>query len=387
MAAWSLSELLAPLTLSDFRSQYWGRRPFTTQIPAGALEWLKSELAGFDAEKLVTRNPGPLAVWFTSLEGKQTNIRAPTSAEAMALYNAGMTLFLRHGGTVPILKWHQQLAADAGHPPSPLTTSLFLSRRSAATQMHFDMLDNITIQLSGHKRWRVAANPHVKNPIENWSLGDPVPPSLAATLEGALPKSVPADSEAFDLKAGTLLYIPRGYFHATDAAADSVSLFLGMPFASWGELLLDGLRARLEQLPQWRENVWATTTPDELARARKRFEELRAHLNEDLQALEAEHFLPDKPQTLDGARRLTRNPLATLQLTLGAGIDVAVTLPLGKHARKEAFTLPAKHAAIFEWLAARPSFTVDEAVAAHPEVPRQPMVELLTVLTRAGLFT
>ncbi len=386
---WSLAELLAPLTMSEFRRDYWGRRPFATQIPDGALAWLRDELAGFDIPKLVRRNRGLMTVWFADLEGQHHTIPAANAEVALALYNDGKTIFLRDGGTAPIILWQRRLAIEVGHPTTlPLTSSLFLSRRSAGTIAHFDMLENFTIQLSGHKRWRVGANSAVRQPLENWILGQSLTPSLERTLEQPLPDGMPSECESFDLVAGSLLYIPRGHFHETDSALDSASLFLGMSVATWADLLLDGMRARLNTLPHWRENFQVGTSPAELAQARQRFDDLRAGLTNDLRGLDSAFMLPDLRGALDGTRQLRRNPLAMMQVRVDGGdLTVDATLPLGQLPRRESFTLPAQHAPLFEWLGSRTTFTVDEVAAAHPDVERTALLELLAVLQRAGLFT
>ncbi len=383
---WSLAELIAPLTVEEFRQRYWGKRAFATKIPAGALGWLRGELDNFDPERLVRRYRGQLAIWFQTLQGEQRVAAAANADDALSLYHAGHTIFMLNGGATPaVVRWERYLADEAGHPPTPLTASLFLSKRSGGTAMHFDMLENFTIQLTGHKRWHVAPNPHVTNPLENWALKQPVSPALARTLNGPLPERMPDDAETFDLEAGSLLYIPRGHFHSTEAVAeDSVALFLGMPLATWLDLLLDGLRTHLELLPHWRENVIGGSSAERILLARTRFDQLRAGLAKDLEGLATELLLPHVAAPIDDARMLRRNPFAHVTVS---GTKVSVNLKLGKLARKNEFALDSSALPLLEWLCARDAVSLSDALAANPTFARNDVLGLLMVLQGTGVFT
>jgi 50S ribosomal protein L16 3-hydroxylase len=382
---WSLGELIAPLTVSEFREHYWGRRAYATKIPAGATSWLRSELDDFDPVRLTRRYRGQIAIWFKTLDAGQRVVAAANTDDALALYDAGKTIFLHNGAATPaIVRWERQLADEAAHPATPLTASLFLSRLSAATAMHFDMLENITIQLSGHKRWRLAPNPHVQHPISNWALHQAVAPGLERMLESQLPAEMPETAESFDLEEGTLLYTPRGYFHETAAAQDSVSLFLGMPPATWLDLMLDGMREHLERLPHWRENVLGGSSPERVQAARQRLDELRAGLADDLSGLDTELLLPQLTAPLDDARTLRRNPLAVVQVTGGR---ITVSMSLGKVGRRNELAVPPELMPFVEWLLAHQTFSVAEALATQPSLSRATALEVLGGFQSVGLFT
>jgi hypothetical protein len=383
---WSLAELIAPVTIAEFRERYWQKRAFATKIPPGALAWLRSELEDFDPERLVRRYRGQIALWFLTLNGEQRVAAAANHDDALALYHSGKTIFMVNGGATPaIVRWERQLGEDAGHPSIPLTASLFLSKRSGGTAMHFDMLENFTIQLTGYKRWRVAPNRSVVNPLENWAVGQPVSKALAATLHAPLPTQMPDDAETFDLEAGSLLYIPRAHYHETSAVAeDSAALFLGMPLATWTDLLLDALRAHLERLPHWRENVSGGSSPDRVELARDRFEQLREGLARDLAGLSTEFMIPHATAPIDDARRLYRNPFAHVAIT---GTNVSVTLDLGKLSRKNELSLSEGAMPLVRWVCARDTLTLGETLEANPSFARHDVHGLLTVLQGAGLFT
>jgi ribosomal protein L16 Arg81 hydroxylase len=61
--------------------------------------------------------------------------------------------------------------------------------------------------------------------------------------------------ETFKVKAGRLLYVPRGTVHRTDAKEESWSLNICYSGTSWADLLQDGLKAKLMASPRWRATV------------------------------------------------------------------------------------------------------------------------------------
>ena len=182
----------------------------------------------------------------------------PSPDEMIALYDAGMTLYLKDAGTDRLNRWHTALAADLGHPETKTKFSLFASRRSAGTSYHFDALENFTIQLRGHKRWHIAPNRYVTSPMVNWFAGQPVPAELELHAHRPLPKSVRGRKYVVDLRPGDVLYIPRGYWHSTETGRDSLSAFVGFQPETWADFVAAALAARLRCEPAWRKNVIAS---------------------------------------------------------------------------------------------------------------------------------
>jgi len=59
------------------------------------------------------------------------------------------------------------------------------------------------------------------------------------------------------LEPGSLLFVPRGVWHATEAEDDALSLNFTYTAPTWLDLLAAALRGRLAVSPAWR----ATATP------------------------------------------------------------------------------------------------------------------------------
>ena len=105
--------------------------------------------------------------------------------------------------------------------------SLFLSRNGSAMPMHWDNTINITIQLEGEKNWQIAKNKEVTHPSENYAAYQGIYPPTGKSYAPD-----PADIHTICLKEGEMLFLPRGYWHATETSdQESTSLSLNMrPF-------------------------------------------------------------------------------------------------------------------------------------------------------------
>ncbi len=131
---------------------------------------------------------------------------------------------------------------------------LFVSPRGEGLRWHFDPCDTFVIQLRGSKRWSVAANHHVLCPV-----GTPVVPGMRPSLQhlaqmpDALPASDPTEAEHFELTAGSVLFLPRGLWHRTDASDDtSISVSVSSKVPTIGDCVLRQLEALLLQDPAMR---------------------------------------------------------------------------------------------------------------------------------------
>ena len=107
-----------------------------------------------------------------------------------------------------------------------------------------------TVQLTGAKRWHVGAAPSVAAPTEGYILGQQLPLSMAGirAVKDDTPNTV-------DLRPGSLLYVPRGTLHRTEAGEESWSLNLSYYRTMWLDLLETSLKRRLAGSANWRATV------------------------------------------------------------------------------------------------------------------------------------
>lgn len=132
---------------------------------------------------------------------------------------------------------------------------LYISPPGEAASCHFDSNANIVFQLAGRKRWTVAPNTDVSNPTQRYNVNFDKVPSALRHYVPKLPKSMPANAWSFVLEPGSVLFLPRGWWHATEGVEASLSVnFVTAPL-TWASLLCSALRKHLETHTEWR--AWA----------------------------------------------------------------------------------------------------------------------------------
>ena len=108
-------------------------------------------------------------------------------------------------------------------PADRLECNAYLSRVGGITPLHFDATESIIIQLAGTKVWRLAKN-DIVDPLEHAARAG-LPPALLRLHEHgewshlALPEEVEIRA-----RPGSVLYLPRGFWHSTVTAEDSLSI-------------------------------------------------------------------------------------------------------------------------------------------------------------------
>jgi ribosomal protein L16 Arg81 hydroxylase len=170
------------------------------------------------------------------------------ASNAAQFFAIGATLYFRN---LPLPRLTNALADFLGAPREKVIASLFLTPAGGGASPHFDKNENFTLQLTGAKRWHVGETPSVAAPPDGYIEGGQVPPSLSTLLAAA--ERPP--QRTVELRPGTLLYVPRGTIHGTDAGEESWSLNLSYSPAMWLDLMRVGLRRRLARSERWRGTV------------------------------------------------------------------------------------------------------------------------------------
>ena len=177
---------------------------------------------------------------------------------------------------------------------------------SQGFDIHWDTHDVFVIQIEGTKHWRIYD-------------GGPEHPLGGEKFDPEKHQAGPMIDE-FTLRAGQVLYIPRGVMHAA-AATDDVSLHitLGMMAYTWSELLADSLTELAARSPAWRENVPFGFGSDAGAADAIR-QELRARLETFADDIDVAEILDGRRQNVEEAHRPRvgdhlRQALAARELT------------------------------------------------------------------------
>jgi 50S ribosomal protein L16 3-hydroxylase len=250
----ALETWLAPLGIEAFRREYLTRRVLFREASEARLATALGLRPWGVADLL--RNPRVKAwAWFQDKAGRHLTAEVPNES-ALALYRAGITLYLKHVPEVAPLA--REIARALKVPEHNVKYTVFCSGPNAETRAHFDPVDTIALQIVGKKRWRLAPNALAPQPTVSWATLDGSEGDAEFWLytHGDLPTRMPeGEVEEYLLEPGALLNVPRGYWHETDSPEASVSLHLHHVSLPWADAVLVALRALLLRDPAWREGA------------------------------------------------------------------------------------------------------------------------------------
>ena len=216
------------------------------------------------------------------------------SKEARKLFRNGMGVrFSEVNKKSPKLdSWLQNIKEDFGFSKMTYARSIvYATPANKGNAPHFDQNYNIVIQLTGNKKWWIAPNTTVANPLTRHVIGLETDPELASYTRQEFPKEMPEGAQEFTLKAGSVLFVPRGHWHMTHANEDSLALNLTFSAPTYLDTLTAALRGRLAQSPHWRESIDGLNSEEGFHIAAHKFNLLLAELKEDVKTWEAEGIL------------------------------------------------------------------------------------------------
>ncbi|MFE9575405.1 JmjC domain-containing protein [Nocardia sp. NPDC006044] len=244
-----LADWFAPYSLAEFGRSVLSQRPFEGPPRPKLVEQVRNTLGIHSIEDVFAKPGVTVDAWFHDLEGRLSS--GPVeAASAGRFYAAGMTLLYR---AIPEFTAFVSEAAEAFRlAPGAVKCQLFCSRAGGSTRAHFDAIDVITIQLTGRKTWRIAPNTFAPAPLDGWTTLESVSPPLRNYASALPPAEIPEGVTEHVLEPGSVLHIPRGYWHETSSAQDSISLHLALLTPLRVEFLLSALKSELLRDEHWR---------------------------------------------------------------------------------------------------------------------------------------
>jgi ribosomal protein L16 Arg81 hydroxylase len=263
----SLTSLLTTITPDTFLDEYFFKLPFSS---VGAAEAFRSLGDWVAVERLLGLPTVDLIIASQSL-GIYPGPNPQTAAEAREVLRQGYTIGFRH---VQLIDAPNRDLAGAFARDFKAGVDIHLYCTPAGYPgfgWHYDAEDVFVLQTEGSKEWALR-----KNTVNPWPLMETLP------LDMAYHKEIMPLMKC-RLQAGDWLYIPHGYWHATVADEDSISLSIGINAPS-GIDFHDLLRAELLKDLRWRQRLpiigAASTRAEELKNAaiREHIEELAKDL-------------------------------------------------------------------------------------------------------------
>lgn len=281
----NLTELLMPSGLPEFRRYFEGNEPFfNPRISEACFKQLR-ELPFLDSlESLLQHWDQSIQVHLPDLRDEASSLDTD-SQHAMDYYNQGMGLLFNNAQMLSpqLVNWLEGIRKEL--KISALTYGrnlIYATPDGKGTAPHFDQNINFVLQIRGTKHWKVAPNTHLINPMTRHTIGQPVDPEMMSYMDQAMPLRMPEDAIDFELKPGSLLFVPRGSWHSTEAEGDALALNFTFTAPTWIDLFSAALRSRLIMSPEWRDTADLSET---------KFDELLMELKADLPHWRAKDIL------------------------------------------------------------------------------------------------
>lgn len=375
-----LERLLRPLALAEFLHRCAAGEATIVHGAAERLPQLFQLPALASAERVLEACTGASVTAMLPDRKDESHSLQVTADAALKLYRSGMNLSVGSAQRFfpELAPWVENLRVDLGLPPGTFARCIvYLSPAGGGAPPHFDPNINFSLQLRGRKVWRVARNRSVDHPTERHVLGDPVCPTLLAQAHAAFPAQMPADSQTVELRPGSLLFIPRGHWHETQADGETLSLNFTFSQPSWASLVCSLIMQRLQAHAEWRAAPGASTRSEQ-----EREHEL-GRLLDSLRACVAE-LTPASLRRVGSAhaRRFRR----------GRGVALAreggeLAFVFAERGRMPIEAGPEYVPALERMLVSPEAFGLEEVQAAAGDlVPPAELIELLERLTSAGVL-
>lgn len=370
----SLTELLAPITLDQFRADYEGRKPL--HIPAGAdvrkralLDWagfnrLLSQTTIWNATtlKLVHNGePIPPEQYCIEARGQSGVTLQPSPAKVETLMAMGASVIA--GDVQSLTPEIRSLSEALGREWAALVgANVYCSFGGVqAFGTHFDLHDVFAVQTEGEKTWRLYAN-RADAPVEFPDDGPEVRRWLTES-RGPL-------MQELRMRPGDVLYLPRGWYHdalATEGASLHVT-FSVTPL--YGRILFRLLQSAAMQDPAFR--AWL------IPASRDGGEPLRtqlAGLGQKLAALAAHPAFRD--EVAMAQERLIPRPAA---YDLPHRKSLTFYSPTGLQPPR--VSGPAAQA--MDWIMGQPRVALEDVIAQFDFVPEQALRDAVAAAEKAG---
>ena len=279
-----LIELIRPLTMEQFFEKYGKNEPLVVHHPHESLSSLRSLDCVSSLENLLNMWPHSIQAHLPDLRDESSSIDASVK-DAKKLFQNGMGLLFNDVQRIsPLLQtWLEKIRKDLGISAQTYSRCLiYATPDGKGTAPHFDQNINFVLQISGTKIWRLAPNEHLANPLTRHTMGTQPDDEMAGYMEQDFPVSMPQSATTIELRPGSMLFVPRGYWHSTEARGEALALNFTFTAPTWIDLFTAALRSRLAQSSEWRETANGLTDPNSRVQAEDYLDELLAGLAHDI---------------------------------------------------------------------------------------------------------
>ena len=396
-----LESFIAPLTTEEFFSAYWPERVYASHGDLERLPGMFRSPVLQDIDTLSGHYHG--RVLFT--RGRQSSFMVPAENGCpKTLFDMGLTVYLDN--IQPCLPKSplvlQALERNLGISPGTARIGAFASPPGDGAACHYDTEDVISIQLTGSKAFHVAPVEQVRYPIGmQYSPGAAPYSDLYPQVAGNFPDWNSAKFECVEMRPGSVLFMPRGTWHRTEADEPSLSITIAMRPPSAAETILENVRWLLLQDASWRKPLYGAygATAQKQA-AMNTAAGLLEKLPQQLQKLTTRSLelalMPEdqRLQHIDNSSRFVSLPNAEVQLdevSAGNGgglLQMRIVISDDEAGDRVAASmeLQPQAVAVFQWLGSRRApFSPDDVQQQFPGFPAEQLLDMLHAAADAEL--
>ena len=397
-----LKALMGADVLEEFLGDYWPDRIYVahgekSRLPAALLD---EELNEFDA--LSRRYKGVVSFFGDAKSGHMVPVEG---IDAAAPYRCGLSVYLTDISPFfpEVNRLVRRLELELGVNEGCARAGVFASPTKGGISCHYDSVDVFSIQLKGTKKFDLAPVSELRYPWGfQYITGNRPIDDLYPQATDGFPSWEDVEFQTVEMQPGTVLYMPQGTWHRTEAAGDSIAVSIGMEAPSAADCVLEQLRLLMLQDPEWRKplyGAWGTGAMRESALARaaglmSKVPGLASKLEPALAAM------PNMPETrriseMSVASRVQRTPNTSLIIgepppasseedSLLASIET--TERSTKRITHE-IEMPSRCAPVLRWIDEQSSsFKVSEIVEKFPELTEEQHLQVIQSLASAGLL-
>jgi len=249
-AIFDLKRLIHPIDPQTFIRDYWEKRPLL--VRRRDRDYYRPLLSLADVDGLLSNSsihPPEIRV---VRGGEEVRLGSPEAGGMIGRarmleslyweYRRGATIVLQflHERWQPLAQLCQTLTT--AFSASFQTNAYLTPAKERAIGTHYDTHDVFVLQTEGSKHWRIYESDQSRLPLEGQ-------PYREETKPGRLMKE-------FDLRAGDVAYIPRGWMHdAVSQGAASLHLTVGVTTITWASVILRTVESAIERDTSFRESL------------------------------------------------------------------------------------------------------------------------------------
>lgn len=322
----------------------------------------------------------------------------PLDRPAIELYRAGHTVYF--GDVAPFIRGSRiflaALEEELGVTPGCARMGVFASPQNNGAAVDYDTKDVFSIQLAGQKKFNIAPVKELANPAGmQYSTNTTPRPIHYPQMAAGFPDPADAEFTGINMAPGSVLFMPRGMWHYTEAGQDSITVSIVVNPPPAVDAVLGQLKFILLQDSRWRSplyRAWDQSNPESGNDLKDLLTEFRRVVDklEPEQVVNGNSNLGFRLDRIDENTRFQVIPTARMErFSIGpySSVIKVVNDDLDRGTRETlSITVNETIADMIEWLAAQRGPVTAREIAARADSTLANIIDLLKELGNGELL-